>query len=89
MVWVATDTPGRFQLARNGQNLDHIFGAQDKDWLWEHGGTVTVDHKQIELKLHDLTGFVGRCDANLFSKDSKRPVIVGPRVIRWRQSVPG
>ncbi|UCD28236.1 MAG: FAD-dependent oxidoreductase, partial [Planctomycetota bacterium] len=67
----AEGAPGKFQVLINGQPLGITFGTEGAEWHWQAGGTVQVNQKQIALALHDLTGFEGRCDAILFSKDAK------------------
>jgi len=62
--------PGRFQVIVDGKVLGTVFGTEDADWHWQDGGTVRIDRKRVSLALHDLTGFEGRCDAILLSKDS-------------------
>lgn len=66
--WDAPGAPGRFQVAINDTVLNKEFGKTGKDWLWEDGGTVTVK-KTARITLHDLTGFDGRVDAVILSKD--------------------
>lgn len=66
--------PGKFQVLINGAPLNKEFGKESADWKWESGGTVSVDNRKVQIALHDLTGFDGRCDAILFTTDS-RPVI--------------
>ncbi len=68
--WNAPGAPGRFQVLVNGQPLAETFGTEGAEWHWQEGGTVKVG-SQAEIALHDLTGFEGRCDAVLFSKDSR------------------
>jgi hypothetical protein len=69
--WVKSHSPGRFQVAVNGETLKKEFGAADTDqWTWEKGGTVKLDG-ETTLALQDLTGFYGRCDAILLTTDSK------------------
>jgi len=67
--WDAPGAPGRFQASVNGEKLAHEFGATGKDWQWEKGGTVEVKGS-AKIALHDLTGFDGRVDAILLSKDA-------------------
>jgi hypothetical protein len=45
------------------------FGTMPATWGWVDGGTVTVAAPGLEVRLHDLTGFEGRCDALLFTDD--------------------
>lgn len=69
--WVKDYAPGRFQLMVNGKALDAEFGAADTDkWTWEKGGAVSLGKGVLQLALHDLTGFYGRCDAVLLTTDA-------------------
>ena len=67
--WGAPGAPGKFQVSVGGQKLAHEFGATGKDWQWENGGAVEVK-SGARIGLHDLTGFDGRVDAILLSKDA-------------------
>ena len=67
--WGAPGTPGRFQLLVDGKPLEETFGTQGADWSWHEGGTVTLAKGEVTLRLHDLTGFEGRCDAIVLSSD--------------------
>ena len=66
--WKAPGAPGRFQVLVNGRPLDATFGTEGAEWHWQRGPTVRVG-KRAQVALHDLTGFEGRCDAILFSRD--------------------
>ena len=68
--WNAPGTPGRFQLIVNGQPVAAEFGTKGAEWNWQEGGKVTLAAGDVKLALHDLTGFAGRADAILFSKDA-------------------
>ena len=65
--WVPGHHPGRFTLAINGKPLDTVFGANNKDWAWQLGGSPYLPAGETRLALHDMTGFCGRCDAIFFS----------------------
>lgn len=73
--WVAQWTkgavaaPGQFQVVINDEPLKTVFGTEGADWHWQDGGIVEITRNEFSLKLHDLTGFEGRCDAILFSPD--------------------
>ncbi len=69
--WTTQYAPGKFQLFVDGSPLHETFGTEGNAWHWQKGGTVSVAKSklQVELKLHDLTGFDGRVDAILFSAD--------------------
>jgi hypothetical protein len=76
-VWVRTRDwapypkgPGEFRIAVDGMVMDRIFGSEGSDeWLWYHGGEVKLEAGTIRLELKDLTGFEGRCDAILLSRE--------------------
>ena len=65
--WNAPGTPGKFQLIVDGEPVETTFGTTGEKWHWQPGGTVNIKKKTVELKLHDLTGFAGRCDAICFA----------------------
>lgn len=65
----ASAAPGRFQVKIGGETLPREFGKTGADWHWEEGGTVNIAETKTTVALSDLTGFNGRCDAILFSKD--------------------
>jgi len=67
--WKAPGAPGKFQLLINGTALKTTFGTEGSDWHWQDGGMVVLE-PQLKIALHDLTGFDGRCDAVLFSRDA-------------------
>jgi len=67
--WKAPGAPGKFQVLVNGTPLAQTFGTEGSEWHWQDGGAVAVG-AQATVALHDLTGFEGRCDAVLFSKDA-------------------
>ncbi|MEO2046986.1 MAG: FAD-dependent oxidoreductase [Pirellulales bacterium] len=66
--WNAPGAPGKFQLLIDGRPLKTTFGIQGEKWHWQDGGEIMVK-SAIELRLHDLTGFEGRCDAIVFADD--------------------
>jgi len=73
--WVATwnvpDAPGKFQLLVDGEPLAPTFGTKGARWDWQDGGTIEVEKRDVQIALHDLTGFEGRCDAIVFSSDMR------------------
>ncbi|MGJ8640567.1 MAG: FAD-dependent oxidoreductase [Opitutaceae bacterium] len=61
--------PGTFKVVVNGQSTDAIFGTYDQRvWVWDDGGVFDLSGSTT-LELQDLTGFYGRCDAILLTKD--------------------
>lgn len=82
--WMAAGAPGRFQLFVDGKPLETTFGTEGAEWHWQDGGMVEVGAKAT-LQLHDLTGFEGRCDAILFSRDAEFvPPNDGPELAKLR-----
>jgi len=67
--WNAKGAPGKFQVSINNQKLDTIFGTKNATWSWQNGGLVDISSAEAQLKLIDLTGFEGRCDAIILTKD--------------------
>lgn len=67
--WKAPGAPGKFQVLVNDKPLAETFGTKAAEWHWQDGGLVEVT-AETKIALHDLTGFEGRCDAVLFSKDA-------------------
>ncbi|MFT4033372.1 MAG: FAD-dependent oxidoreductase [Siphonobacter sp.] len=78
-IWVRTKDwapfpkgPGKFQLLVDGKALPTTFGESGSDeWKWYSGGEIDVKNTEVNLALHDLTGFNGRCDAILFTDAPK------------------
>lgn len=68
--WVREHAPGTFQVLVNGEPLPEVFGdADSSEWVWEKGGELALNAGSVELALHDLTGFYGRCDAVILTAD--------------------
>ena len=92
--WAATfnapGTPGRFQLLVNGKALATTFGTRGAAWHWQDGGTVTLRQGKVALALHDLTGFDGRCDAIVLTRDpTLAPPNAGAAMAAWRRKLLG
>jgi len=84
--WKAPGTPGRFQVLVNGQPLATEFGTTGADWHWQDGGKVTLPAGDVKLALHDLTGFEGRCDAILLTRQAGQPPAAGESLATFRAS---
>ncbi|MBI9015927.1 MAG: FAD-dependent oxidoreductase [Phycisphaerae bacterium] len=86
----AKGTPGVFKVSIDGKELAATFGNQGDSWHWQDGGFVEIANKVVKIKIHDLTGFEGRCDAILFSKDSSFvPPNADPVMKKWRRDLLG
>lgn len=87
--WDAKGQPGRFEISIDGKRLKETFGTKFAEWGWHSGGSVTVDKKDVEISLHDLTGFDGRCDAILLTKSEEAPPNDSTILADWRRSLLG
>ena len=67
--WHEGKGPGKFTLKINNTPLDQTFGDTGNSWQWEKTEPITISNSIVNISLHDLTGFNGRCDAILFSSD--------------------
>jgi hypothetical protein len=73
--WDAEGAPGKFQLLIDGKPLQTVFGILGKKWNWQSGGSVKLKKGTVNISIHDLTGFDGRCDAIIFTSD---PLFIPP-----------
>ena len=84
--WKVPGAPGKFQLIINGKPLAETFGTKGADWHWHDGGMVDLD-LEATVALHDLTGFEGRCDAIVFTRDTKfTPPNTDPEMTTFRRT---
>ena len=67
--WDAPGTPGKFKISIGDKTATTTFGTQGADWNWQDGGEIEITSPKTTLKIQDLTGFNGRCDALYFTKD--------------------
>lgn len=77
--------PGRFQLVVGGQVLPTVFGTQSSEWHWQYGGVVRIETGAVEIRLRDLTGFDGRCDAIVFDLSEEAPPHTGESLAAYRR----
>jgi hypothetical protein len=66
--WNEGKGAGSFQVIIDGSPISTVFGNSGKQWMWQDGGTVKITNKKTQIRLHDLTGFNGRCDALYFTQ---------------------
>jgi hypothetical protein len=67
--WKDAEGPGKFRLSVNGRELSTVLGHKGNEWMWQEAGKVSVRNKEATLGLHDLAGFIGRCDALYFTTE--------------------
>lgn len=67
--WKDGEGPGKFSLYVGNKKLASPLGCEGNAWMWQAAGKVTIKDVNMELRLHDLTGFNGRCDAIYFTTE--------------------
>lgn len=67
--WKDGEGAGKFKLSVGNKKLSSTLGAEGAEWMWQEAGKVSVKNLRTTLKLHDLTGFNGRCDAIYFTTE--------------------
>ena len=67
--WKDGEGPGKFSLYVGSKKLASPLGCEGNTWMWQAAGKVTIKDVNTELRLHDLTGFNGRCDAIYFTTE--------------------
>ena len=67
--WKDGEGPGKFSLYVGNKKLASPLGCEGNAWMWQAAGKVTIKDVNTELRLHDLTGFNGRCDAIYFTTE--------------------
>jgi hypothetical protein len=72
--WHPSHSPGRFQVYVGGEVSPVTFGKAAGDtWKWVDGGKFSLEAGDVQIRLHDLTGWWGRCDAIVFGSGGFRP----------------
>jgi len=86
--WNVPGSPGKFQLLVGGKPLETTFGTEGAAWHWQDGGTTDLAQKELQLALHDLTGFEGRCDAIFLTTDTALvPPNEDAEMVSWRRGL--
>lgn len=94
LIWVRTrnwapgkwDPPGIFVLEVNGKELKPAPG-NSSEWHWQFAGAVTLRDTIVKLRLKDLSGFEGRCDAIYLSTDHGKPPVEKKELVQWRKAL--
>ena len=88
--WKQSGSPGKFQVLVDGKPVNHTFGTKGSEWNWQSGGEIEITKPNVEVTLHDLTGFEGRCDAILFTNENGyQPPNSSEAFASWRQELLG
>lgn len=70
--WEEGEGPGKFTLSIGGKKMTAPLGTKGNTWMWQTAGKVSVKNLRTIIKLHDLTGFDGRCDAIYFTTETDK-----------------
>lgn len=68
--WDARQAPGTFHLLVNGKQVGGTLGRSPEHWGWVRAGEIEIQSSEVTLALRDLTGFEGRCDAIVLTRDT-------------------
>lgn len=86
--WVSPQGPGRF-VVKIGAWTSKELGVETGEWHWEDCGVVELPKGEVDVRLHDLTGFDGRCDAILLVNAEEEFVPDDAAPWEWRRKVLG
>lgn len=68
--WIPQYTPGKFKIVLNDSLSSYELGtAKTDNWTWQQGGEFDLKKGKTKIALHDLTGWYGRADAIILTKD--------------------
>ena len=83
--WLPSGSPGLFQVKVGGAASTVTFGKNATNtWQWVDGGAFRLAPGKIELRLHDLTGWWGRCDAVVLAQPDFKPADDSVELARQR-----
>ncbi|HCE48104.1 MAG TPA: pyridine nucleotide-disulfide oxidoreductase [Prevotellaceae bacterium] len=71
--WHSGKGPGAFQLLINGKSTGNELGCEGTNWMWQSAGFLKLKKGKLNVALHDLSGFEGRCDAIYLTTKSSSP----------------
>ncbi|MBR4995596.1 MAG: FAD-dependent oxidoreductase [Alistipes sp.] len=83
--WSNKRGAGAFRLGIDGEMLNGELGSTGSEWMWQYAGTKELSKGEVELRLHDMTGFDGRCDAIYLTTDKNdTPPAAGEALTQFR-----
>lgn len=80
------EAPGQFALEINEETLSKVLGKTD-NWGWEYAGNIELSNGNTEIKIKDLSGFNGRCDAIWLSQKEGSPPSDPVLLSKWRKQL--
>jgi hypothetical protein len=88
--WFPSHSPGRFQVYLGQRASPVTFArANDDSWHWVDGGTFHLEKGPLQIRLHDLTGWWGRCEAIVLENAGFKPSDEPLELARQREKYGG
>jgi hypothetical protein len=87
--WYKGKGPGQFTLFVGKKKMPVVAGCEGDKWMWQYIGEANVIKGETQIRLHDLTGFEGRCDAIYFSTVRKAPPSEANALAKFRDTETG
>ncbi len=84
-TWDKSAKAGRFKVGVDGVLLQNETGVGGEEWAWEFAGKIALEKGVHELRLHDLTGFDGRCDCLYLTTDNRSPDLLYDNIAAMRE----
>ncbi len=84
--WSSKEGPGAFRIRIGKKFLKNKLGTTGNRWEWQCAGSMKLKAGEVELALNDLSGFEGRCDAVLLTKEGGTPPEPS---MQWRRQMLG
>jgi len=90
MNWASGEwePPGRFKIGINDNSLKTVLGTEE-GWGWQYAGAINIKDTIFSLKLQDISGFDGRCDAIFLSTVKSPPPGTAAELKVWRLAISG
>lgn len=79
--WSKGRGAGAFSISVDNQMLPNELGSTGNKWEWQYAGSLNITKTgRKTLRLHDMTGFDGRCDAIYITLDKNvtPPIDIDP-----------
>ena len=84
--WLPAHAPGRFLVKVGGKASPEIGRSADDDrWHWFDGGEFQLEAGPTEVRLEDVTGWWGRCDAIVLAGEGFTPADDLPTLAAQRE----
>ena len=83
--WLPDHSPGQFQVLVGDKPSTVTFGkAKNEAWQWVAGGVFELQAGETKVRLHDLTGWWGRCDIVILAQEGFEPSNVPEKLAQQR-----